>query len=94
VEEINQNNDGKDCHCMKEEHFQDISNESRILDGDKEKDESIFRLETPHPTKDNNILEQPRIDFIESWFQSIVRQAMFRHLGEKNKGTYKSSWAC
>jgi hypothetical protein len=44
--------------------------------GDKEKDESILRLETPHPIKDNNILEKPRIDFIETWFQSIVGQAM------------------
>jgi hypothetical protein len=48
---------------------------------DKEKDESIFKLETPHPTKDNNILEQPRIDFIESWFQSIVGQAMQSYFG-------------
>jgi hypothetical protein len=41
-----------------------------------------LRLETPHPIKDNNILEQPRIDFIESWFQSIVGQTMqsdFQH---------------
>jgi hypothetical protein len=33
VEEINlENNDGKDFHCMKEECFQDIVDESRILD--------------------------------------------------------------
>jgi hypothetical protein len=44
--------------------------------GDKEKDESLLRLETPHPIKDNNILDKPRIDFIESWFQSFVGQAM------------------
>jgi hypothetical protein len=86
VEEINlENNDGKDCHSMKEECFQDIASESRILDvvSNEEKDESILRLETPHPIKDNNILEQPRIDFIESWFQSIVGQAMqsyFEHI--------------
>jgi hypothetical protein len=63
---------------MKEESFQDIVDESRTLEvvGDKEKDECILRLETPHPIKDNSILEQPRIDFIESWFQSIVGEAM------------------
>jgi hypothetical protein len=43
---------------------------------DKEKSESIFKFETSHPTKDNIILEKPRIDFIESWFQSIVDQVM------------------
>jgi hypothetical protein len=59
---------------MKEELFHHISNESRISDGDKEKHESIFKLETPHQTKDNNILEQPIIDFNELWFQIIVVQ--------------------
>jgi hypothetical protein len=54
----------------------DIANESRVSDTYKDKDESIFRLETLHPTKDNNILEQPRIDFMESWFHNIVGQAM------------------
>jgi hypothetical protein len=86
VEEINlENNDGQDCHCIKEECFQDIAHESRILDvvGNKEKDDFIFKLETSHPTKDCNTHEKPRIDFIESWFQSIVGQAMqsyFEHI--------------
>jgi hypothetical protein len=63
---------------MKEEYFQDIASESKILDvvSDKEKDESMLKLEIPYPIKDNNILEKPRIDFIESWFQSIVGQTM------------------
>jgi hypothetical protein len=84
VEEINlENNDGKDFHFMKEECFQDISNESRILDvvGDKKKDENIFKWETSHPTKDCNTHEQPGVDFIESWFQSIVSQAMQSDFG-------------
>jgi hypothetical protein len=45
--------------------------------GDKEKDEKLFKWETSHPTKDSSTHEQPlRVDFIESWFQSIVGQAM------------------
>jgi hypothetical protein len=79
VEEINlENNDGQDCHYIKEELFQDIVDESRILDvvNDKENDESVSKLETPHSTQDNSILEKPRIDYIETWFQSIVGQAM------------------
>jgi hypothetical protein len=32
-------------------------------------------LETLHPIKGNNIFEQPRIDFIELWFQSILGEA-------------------
>jgi len=42
----------------------------------KEKVENIFKIEISYPTKDNNNHEKPRIDFIESWFQSIVGQAM------------------
>jgi len=65
-------------HCTKEEFFQDIVDKSRILDGvgNEEKDESIIILETPYPINDNNILEQSRIDYIETWFQSIAGQAM------------------
>jgi hypothetical protein len=44
--------------------------------GDKEKYECILRLESLHPIKDNNILEQPRDDFNESWFQSIIGKPM------------------
>jgi hypothetical protein len=59
----------KHGHCMEEELFQDIVDESRILDvvSNKEKGESIFKLETSHPTKDNNNHEKPIINFIESW---------------------------
>jgi hypothetical protein len=77
IEEINLDKSyGKDCHCMKEELFQDISNESRILDvvGNKEKDGFFFKWETSHPDKYCSTHEQPRDDFIESWFQSIVVQ--------------------
>jgi hypothetical protein len=79
MEEINlENNDGKDCHYMKEECFPEIANESRILDvvGDKEKNEIIFKWETSHPTKYCSMHAKLRVDFIESWFQSIVGQGM------------------
>jgi hypothetical protein len=74
----------KICLYKKEESFQDIIDESRTLEvvGDKEKYECILALKTPHSIKDNNILEQPRINFIELWFQSIVGQTMqsnFQH---------------
>jgi hypothetical protein len=82
VEEINlENNDGKDCHSMKEEFFQDVANESRISDGDKEKYESIFKLKIAHTNQDNLNHEKKRIDYIESWFQSIVGQAMQSYFG-------------
>ena len=63
---------------MKNECFNDIADESIILDevSNEEKDESILRLETYHPTKYCNTHEQPRVYFIEPWFQNIVGQAM------------------
>jgi hypothetical protein len=69
-----ENNDEHDLYLIKEECFQNIVNESRILDvvSNKENDESILRLETLHPFKYRNILEKPRIDYIETWFQSLV----------------------
>jgi hypothetical protein len=59
-------NDEQDLLYKKEESFQDIVDESRTLEmvGNKDKDECILRLETPHSIEDNNIIEQPRIDFI------------------------------
>jgi hypothetical protein len=61
---------------MKEKFFEKIVSESRILDAisNEENDESILRMETPHPIKDNNILEQPIIDYIETLFESVVLQ--------------------
>jgi hypothetical protein len=44
--------------------------------GNKDKYECIKKLETPHPIKYNNILDQPRVCFIESWFQRILGEAM------------------
>jgi hypothetical protein len=72
-------------HCTKEEFLQGIDVESEILDvvDDKEKDEIILILETPYPIKEHNILEQIKVDLIESWFQSIVGQAIqsdFKHI--------------
>jgi hypothetical protein len=77
MEEMNlEKNDEQDYLYKKEESFQEIFYESRTLEvvGNKEKDECILMLKNPHPIKDNSILEQPRIDFIELWFQSIVDQ--------------------
>jgi hypothetical protein len=86
VEEINlENNDEQDFHCVKKECFQDIVGESKFLDviRDKERNESLLKLEIPYPIKyGSNLeqprvyLEQPRVYFIESWFQIIVIQAM------------------
>jgi hypothetical protein len=79
VEEINiENKDRKDFHCMKKEWFQDTIDESRILDevGNKEKDENNFKWVTSHPTQDFKSHEQPIIDFIKPWFQSIIGQEM------------------
>jgi hypothetical protein len=79
VEEMNfEKNDEQYYLYKKEESFQDIVDESRTLEvvGNKDKDECIQRLETPHSIKGNNILDQPRIEFIELWFQSIVGEAM------------------
>jgi hypothetical protein len=77
VEEMNlQNNHEQYLYSMKEKFFEKIVSESRILDAisNEENDESILRMETPHPIKDNNILEQPIIDYIETFFESVVLQ--------------------
>jgi hypothetical protein len=65
-----ENNDEQDFLYKKEDFFQDIVDESRTLEvvGNKDKDECIQRLKTPLPIKDNNILENPKINFIELWF--------------------------
>jgi hypothetical protein len=49
--------------------------------GDKENDESIFRLENPHPIKDNSIFEASRIVYNEKWFQSIDGQEIESYFG-------------
>jgi len=49
--------------------------------GDNTKYENLFKWKNSHPTKDWNNHEQPGIDFIESWFQSIVIQAMQSNFG-------------
>ena len=71
-----ENNDEEDLYSMKEKCFQKIVSESRILDAvnNEENYESILRMETPHPIKDNNILEKPIIDYIETLFESVVLQ--------------------
>jgi hypothetical protein len=84
VEEINlENNDGKDFHCMKEECFQDITNESRILDvvGDKKKDENIFKWETSHPTKDCNTHEKPELILLNHGSKALLSKQCNQILG-------------
>jgi len=39
---------------------------------DKKKDEVILILETPYPIKEHNIVEQKKVNLIESWFQGVV----------------------
>jgi hypothetical protein len=48
---------------------------------DKENFQSVFNLETPHSIEDNNILEKPLIDYIETWFPSIVGQELPSYFG-------------
>jgi hypothetical protein len=78
VEEMNlEKNDEQDFHSMKEEFFKTLLMNQEFWKWSviRRNHESILTLETPHPIKDNSILEQPRVDFIESWFQSIVGQS-------------------
>jgi hypothetical protein len=79
MEDMNlEKKDEQDFLYKKEESFQGIMDESRTLEavGDKEKYECILMLEAPQLIKDISILEQPRFEFIELWFQSIVGQTM------------------
>jgi hypothetical protein len=74
MEEMNlEKNDEQDHPYKKEEYFQDIFDESRTLEVvvNKENDECMIMFKsTP----------QPRIDFIELWFYSIVGQTMQSNL--------------
>ena len=53
VENNLERNDVKDSHCMKKECFQDISNESKILDviGNEKINDFFCKMETSHPIK-------------------------------------------
>jgi hypothetical protein len=76
-EEMNlENNDDQFFYSMKGKLFQNIVSESRMLDAvsNEENDENILIFETPHPIKHKNILEKPRLDYIETWFESVVGQ--------------------
>jgi hypothetical protein len=69
MEKMNlEKNDEQDHPYKKEESFQEIFDESRTLEMvvNKENDECMIMSKTP----------QPRIDFIELWFHSIVGQTM------------------
>jgi hypothetical protein len=48
-----------------------------VVENKKTNKSDIFKWETSHQIKDCIIHEKPpRVDFIETWFQSIVGQAM------------------
>jgi hypothetical protein len=38
----------------------------------KKKKNNVFKKEISHLIEDNNTLGQPRVDYIEYWFESIV----------------------
>jgi len=65
-------------HSMKEEFFQNIISESRILNSfsNEENHEIIIILEVTHPIKYSITLEKPRVDFVESWIQRILGKPM------------------
>ena len=62
----------EDSHCIEEEHFQDITNETIILNVEKEEKENVFKKEISHLIEDSRNLGQPRVDYIVYWFKSIV----------------------
>jgi hypothetical protein len=75
----------KHDHYTKKEFFQDIVDESKILDAncDKERDERILKLAIPCLIKDSNNLEKPRVVLIKSWLHGIVGKTMqsdFEHI--------------
>jgi hypothetical protein len=93
-EEMNlENNDDQFFYSMKGKLFQNIVSESRILDAvsNEENDENILIFETPHPIKHKNILEKPRLDYIETWFESDVGQEIpscSQHIWFSNSSTH------
>jgi hypothetical protein len=72
LEEENNFENKENSHCIEEEHCQDIASETRILNVEKEEKENVFKKEISHLTEDSNTLGQPRVDYIEYWFKSIV----------------------
>jgi hypothetical protein len=66
----------EDSHCIEEEHFQDIVNETIILNVENEEKENVFKKEISHLIEDGNSMGQPRVDYIEYWFESIVNPPM------------------
>jgi hypothetical protein len=61
----------KDCHCIEEEHCQDIANETIILNVENKEKENVFKKENFHLTEYKNTLGNPSVDYIEYWFESI-----------------------
>jgi hypothetical protein len=59
-------------HCIEKEHCQDITNETIIVNVEKEDKENVFKKENFHLIKDRSTLGKPRVDYIEYWFESIV----------------------
>jgi len=65
-------NNFEDSHFIKEEHCQDITNETIILNVEKEEKWSVFKKKNSHLIEDSITLGHPRVDYIEYWFESIV----------------------
>jgi hypothetical protein len=66
----------EDNHCIEEEHCQDVANETIILNVEKKEKKNVFKKEISHLIEDRKILGQPRVDYIEYWFESIVNSPM------------------
>jgi hypothetical protein len=66
----------EDSHYIEEEHCQNITNETRILNVEKEEKDNFFKEETSHLIEDRNTLGKARVDYIEYWFESIVSPSM------------------
>jgi hypothetical protein len=62
----------EDGHCIEEEHCHGIANEKIILNVEKKEKENIFKKQISHLIEDSSTLGQPRVDYIEYWFESIV----------------------
>jgi hypothetical protein len=76
LEEENNCENKEDSHCIEEEHCQDIANETIILNVEKEEKENVFKKEISHLIEYRSTMGQPRLDYIEYWFKSIVNPPM------------------
>ena len=85
----------EDSHCIEEEHFQEIANETIILNVEKEEKNSVFKKQSSHLIEYSRTLGQPRGDYIEYWLDRIVNPTTTKnssaHIARSHFGTF---WAC